>query len=279
MLGLKTVFAIVPSARSAELAIRTFKALPVGQRTRLIGVHVSPTPVSYGLASDLALSSLIAAQIEAAEAARTSSERAFADSCMREGIPYEWRTSRTSDYLIGQQAGALARSGDLLIYPKPSTEDGEALPPAEEIVFSAGRPVLLVPSDWKMTALGKRVIIAWDGGRESTRAVFDALPILLNATVVRIVSVEGYLDEPVRQFTPGDDLAAALSRHGIKTESHAFRGRGGNVRAELETAFLDAGADLVVMGCYGHSRFREMILGGVSQSMLKDVPFPLLLSS
>lgn len=123
------------------------------------------------------------------------------------------------------------------------------------------------------------MIVAWDGSREATRAVFDALPILLKSTSVRIVSVEGYRDEPIRQFTPGDDIAATLSRHGVPAESHAFRGRLGSVRAELEAQALDIGADLIVMGCYGHSRFREMVLGGVSRSMLKNIPCPLLLSN
>jgi nucleotide-binding universal stress UspA family protein len=91
--------------------------------------------------------------------------------------------------------------------------------------------------------------------------------------------VQGFLDEPVRQFTPGDDIAATLARHGVKVETHAFAAMRGSVREELAAQALDFGADLCVMGCYGHSRLRERILGGVSRSMLRDIPFPLLLSN
>ena len=279
MVSLRTIFAIIPSAQTVQTVIKAFKELPLDNRARMVGVHVSPTPVAYGLISDIALNTLIAAQIEAAETERISSEQAFAEACQREGVSYEWRANKASDYLIGPQAGSLARAADLVIHPELRPEYAAGLPRVEEVVLAAGRPVLVIPSNWNARPIGRRVIVAWDGGREAARAVFDAFPILLKSKTVRIVSVEGYLDEPIRQFTPGDDIAATLSRHGIPAESHAFRGRAGSVRAELETQALDTDADLIVMGCYGHSRFREMILGGVSRSMLKSAPYPLLLSN
>ena len=100
-----------------------------------------------------------------------------------------------------------------------------------------------------------------------------------NARTVRIVSVQGFLDEPVRQFTLADDIAATLSRHGVRTESHTFQSSRGSVKEELKVQVVDTGADMIVMGCYGHSRLREMIMGGVSREMLKDTSVPLLLSS
>jgi nucleotide-binding universal stress UspA family protein len=83
----------------------------------------------------------------------------------------------------------------------------------------------------------------------------------------------------VRQFTLADDIAATLSRHGVRIESHTLQSSRGSVKEELKTQVLDTGADIIVMGCYGHSRFREMIMGGVSREMLKDTSVPLLLSS
>ena len=78
------------------------------------------------------------------------------------------------------------------------------------------------------------------------------MPFLLKAEKVRIVSVQGFLDEPVRQFTPADEIAATLSRHGIPAECHTFSSTRGNIKAELQAQVLDTGADMVVMGCYGH---------------------------
>jgi nucleotide-binding universal stress UspA family protein len=85
--------------------------------------------------------------------------------------------------------------------------------------------------------------------------------------------------EPIRQFTPGDEIAAALSRHGVKVDSRAVSGAGKSVRDTLNDEAREFGADLLVMGCYGHSRVRERVLGGVSRDILANVPLPLLLSN
>ena len=95
----------------------------------------------------------------------------------------------------------------------------------------------------------------------------------------RLISVRAFHDEPVRQFTPGDDIAATLSRHGVPVETAAIARAGQSVQEELKVQAMDFGADMIVMGCYGHSRLRERILGGVSRDMLKEMPFPLLLSN
>ena len=109
MVSLRTIFAIIPSAQTVQPVIKAFKELPLDNRARLVGVHVSPTPVAYGVISDIALNTLIAAQIEAAETERISSERAFAEACTRDSVSYEWRANKASDYLIGPQAGSLTR--------------------------------------------------------------------------------------------------------------------------------------------------------------------------
>jgi nucleotide-binding universal stress UspA family protein len=173
----------------------------------------------------------------------------------------------------------MARSADIILCPQVRSECSIGRHQLEEVVFASGRPVIGLPPNWSVKTLGKRVLIAWDGGREAARAVFDALPILSKAEAVRIVSVQGFLDEPVRQFTPGDDIAATLSRHGVHAETSTYKCTRATMRDEIKAQALDFGADLLVMGCYGHSRFRERILGGVSRSMLKDIPFPLLLAN
>ncbi|MGH6925402.1 MAG: universal stress protein, partial [Propylenella sp.] len=149
----------------------------------------------------------------------------------------------------------------------------------EEVVFASSRPVLALPAGWAAKSLSARVLIAWDGGREAARAVFDALPILTGSDAVKIVSIKGFLSDPLRQFTPGDDIAATLSRHGIAVETVTLEKSRASVKLELEAQATDFGATLVVMGCYGHSRFRERVLGGVSREMLKEIPFPLLLAN
>lgn len=279
MIGLRTVFAVIAAADAAESAVAAFQALPLADRAKLVGVHVAPLAITYGLASDMALASFIEAQIAAADEERKSAEAAFLAAGRKAGIDFDWRAEKSPDNLVSPHAGAIARAADIILYPQLRSEASIGRHQLEEVVFTSGRPVIGLPAGWSVTKLGSRVLVAWDGGREATRAVFDALPMLVRAEAVRLVSVQGFLDEPVRQFTPGDDIAATLSRHGVRVETSTFRSTRANMREELKAQALDFGADLVVMGCYGHSRFRERILGGVSRSMLKDIPFPLLLAN
>jgi nucleotide-binding universal stress UspA family protein len=279
MTELRTVFAVIPAAPGAASAVAAFKALPLGSNARLTGLHVSPIAIRYGLAADMMLASYIEAQIAAGEEEKATTAAAFSTACEEAGVSFQWRADRALDYLVSAHAGALARAADLIVYPRLPEGTSVGRHDVEEAVFASGRPVIALPTGWAGEKLGRRVLIAWDSGREATRAVFDALPLLVRAEAVRVVSVQGFLDEPVRQFTPADDLCATLSRHGAPVEAVTFRGMRGSVKEELEAQALDFGADLTVMGCYGHSRFRERILGGVSRDMLKEIPFPVLLAS
>jgi nucleotide-binding universal stress UspA family protein len=279
MIGLRTIFAVIPAAEAAESAVMAFKALPIVDHARLIGVHVAPLAITFGLATDIVLVSFIEAQIAAADEERKAAEAAFLTAGRKAGIDFEWRAEKSPDSLVSPHAGAMARSADLILCPQVRSESSIGRHQLEEVVFASGRPVIGLPANWSVKTFGKRVLIAWDGGREAARAVFDALPILIRAKAIRIVSVLGFLEEPVRQFTPGDDIATTLSRHGVHAETSTFKSTRATMRDELTAQALHFGADLLVMGCYGHSRFRERILGGVSRSMLKEIPFPLLLAN
>jgi nucleotide-binding universal stress UspA family protein len=279
MTGLKTLFAVVPSSAGVAAVVAAFRALPLASGAKLIGIHVSPLAARYGFAADMALAGYIEAQVAAAQEALGEAQAAFADACRAAGIDFEWRVDRTVDYRVSSRTGALARAADLILCPQLPAGASLAPHEIEEVVFASGRPVVGVPQEWTGRSIGKRVVVAWDGGREAARAVFDALPLLAQAEQVRTVSVQGFLDEPVRQFTPADEICATLSRHGVKVESHTFRNTRASVAEELAAQMLDVGADLLVMGCYGHSKLREVILGGVSHDVLKGFPHPILLSN
>lgn len=276
---MRTVFAVIPAAAATKSTIAAFQALPLADNAKLVGLHVTPLAITYGLASDIALATYIEAQIAAADETREESEAAFKDACEQAGITYEWRAERSPDNIVSPHAGAMARSADLILAPQLSGSSSVGRHHLEEVVFAAGRPVVALPADWTGPALSARVLIAWDGGREAARAAFDALPLLKQAEEVKIVSIQGFLHDPVRQFTPGDDIAASLSRHGVAVETVSVKSTHGSVRDELTAQATDLGATLLVMGCYGHSRFRERVLGGVSRGMLQEVPLPLFLSN
>jgi nucleotide-binding universal stress UspA family protein len=279
MKSISTVFAVLPAAAAVETAVAAFQALPLAAKAKLIGIHVSPISTAYAMGAEMAIAALVEAQMAAIEEERKTTRAAFEKAGAKAGLAYDWRAENSFDGIVSAHAGSMCRAADIILCPAVAEEASVGRHQVEEVVFASARPVVALPRNWAPNSLGKRVIVAWDGGREAARAVFDALPLLTQSAAVRIVSVHGLLDEPIRQFTPGDEIAGTLSRHGVKAETVLTGAVAGGERETLKTQALDFGADLCVMGCYGHSRLRERILGGVSRSMLRDIPFPLLLSN
>jgi nucleotide-binding universal stress UspA family protein len=173
---------------------------------------------------------------------------------------------------------------DLVVLGQP-TQD--APPITREITDKAalalGRPVLFVPFAGFSGSLGKRVLVAWDGGRESARAVNDALPLLVQAEHVVVMSVEPPVRDTARknagdEISKGADIALHLARHGVKAETVRDTASPQFVGEKLLEQVERQRADLVVMGAYGHSRVKEIVLGGATRHMLKHATVPVLMS-
>ncbi len=147
---------------------------------------------------------------------------------------------------------------------------------AERVLFDSGRPVIIVPEGHPGFRC-RRAIVAWDGSGVAARAVADAMPLLRAADQVEIVSVVGEKD--MARLVPGAELAPHLARHGVKVEVKSLpMGGAGGVAQVLRGHASLLHADLIVMGAYRHSRFQEMLLGGVTRSLLETSPVPLFLS-
>ncbi len=148
---------------------------------------------------------------------------------------------------------------------------------AEEVVLHAGRPVVVVPYAGHFAAIGKNVMLAWDASAESARAATDAMPFLKAARIVHVMIVNGTASIDGHGEEPGADIAVFLARHGVKVEvvrEHSDM----NVANVLLSSACDFGTDLIVMGGYGHTRFREMLLGGVTRSIFEQMTVPVLMT-
>ena len=176
-----------------------------------------------------------------------------------------------------------ARGADLTITGQHDPDDPEAYladRSPEHLVLSAGRPVLVIPHTGAVNPLGARVVVAWDGSREATRAVHDALPFVQLAKRTAMVTIVGDTDEPRGTRARGSDLVAALERHGKRVEHSEIHGNEGAVTGETLLSFAsEFGANLVVMGTYGHSRWHELILGGTTRTVLEAMRVPVLMSN
>ena len=199
---------------------------------------------------------------------------AFEAALARDGIMGEWRqvegTTREILALHGRYADLLVLGQD-----DPESDSAGLL---EAVVFDSGRPVLAIPFVGSFKTIGKRVLVGWNASREASRALHDALPLIAKAETATV-----FLANPTRGLDghgeePGADIARHMVRHGLKVEVAKVIANDVPDSALLLNHASDMGADLLVMGAYGHSRLREFILGGMTRSLLREMTVPVLLS-
>lgn len=193
------------------------------------------------------------------------------------GMPHKGSEVRQLE-VVGATAGAHVAQGafhvDFTFMQRPaSTIAHEAF---EGALFSSGRPVLLLPPDWAGEALGRRIMVAWKGGREAARAVADAAPFLQEADEVFVVTIDAKSEG--EGTLPGKAIVESLARRGVKVELRNADGLGRSAEEALLTQARDIGADLIVMGGYGQSRLREFVFGGVTRALTRTSPIALMLS-
>ncbi len=148
----------------------------------------------------------------------------------------------------------------------------------ERLALESGRPALIVPHWGRFPHVGKSVVVAWNGTREAARATFDALPLLRDADIVRVLWVDQSGEAAAADTVPAAEIAATLARHGVQCEAAHTTMGGIDIGNVLLSRLADYGADMLVMGCYGHSRFREFVMGGASRNILRQMTVPVLMS-
>jgi nucleotide-binding universal stress UspA family protein len=148
---------------------------------------------------------------------------------------------------------------------------------AQFVVINSSRPVLLVPHAGCFDNIGKRVLLAWDAGMEAARAITSAIPLLRCANTVDIVVFNARNRRQTDVVPPGADIARYLARHNIKTEV-LQKATDLDIGDALMLLAADTGSDLIIMGGYGHVRFREIVLGNVTRTVLDTMTVPVLIA-
>ena len=173
-----------------------------------------------------------------------------------------------------------ARYSDLLIFGQPNPNDEESLRNvlADEVIFNAGRPCLLVPHTYSHDDVGQSPLIAWDGSREATRAIHDALPLLKLTGKATLYIVDPDKTDTDLGDIPGAMMAEHLARHDIDVTIEVSRG-GSQSPGDAILTYADTfNHDLLVMGAYGHSRWREIVLGGTTRNIIQNTKVPVFMS-
>lgn len=179
---------------------------------------------------------------------------------------------------IPHMVGRAARFNDLVVLPQPygGNQSEEAVATLEAALFDGHTPVLVCPTE-KSSTPGKKVVVAWNESAEAMAAIKAGLPFIRNADAVDIAIVEpGPRDETVSE--PGHHLSQMLVRHGAKVNVSILAKSSSHVATTLLQHARDIDADMIVMGAYGHSRFRQSIIGGATRDMLKDIQIPVFMA-
>jgi nucleotide-binding universal stress UspA family protein len=272
----KTILVHINSDKRCAARLEVAIQLAKKYEACLVGLHAffPYTPPGYIMAHMGA--EVIAAQQKLATEAMSQTGEAFQKQTSAAGLENkEWHTAHDDPV---SALSLQARYADLIVIGQSGTggdsEVDKVFP--ERLILVAGRPVLVVPEIGDFPCVGKRIIVAWNASREAARAVTNAIPFLKLADKVYVMTVQPKASE--NESIATEQIVQYLSRHGVGVEVEESHGVEIGVANELLSRASDLSVDLLVMGCYGHSRVREWILGGATRTILESMTIPVLMS-
>ncbi len=246
-------------------------SLAVGFEARLTGVYMLDYPVIPDFVAAQVSTQVVQQRYEEIRRFAMQRREDFEASANAASVPADFHIMEGNPFDV---MAAAARYADLIVISQPDPDNPAPQDPVvQSLLLSAGGPVLMVPYVGRYDALAKRIMVAWNGTRESARAVHDALPLLKRAQEVVIFSVN-----PENGEFGGAEIAAHLARHGVKTTARHNIADDISVGEAVLSAIADNGIELLVMGAYGHSRVRELVFGGATRDIIDAMTCPVLFS-
>jgi nucleotide-binding universal stress UspA family protein len=272
----KTILVHCDAGKSVSHRLGVAAELAQRFGAHVVGLHVRrpfDAPVYFN--GSLPMDDLFRIYEEGAKADETAAAAAFEKAIKGKQLSTEWRMANGYPE---NEVTLQARYADLVVLgqaePEPTATPSD-LP--ETVALATGRPVLVVPHIGAKPP-GKVVLLCWNASREAARAAADALPFLKAAEKVIVLAVDPATSHAGHGPEPGADAAAWLSRHGVKVTVQRDVAPDSDVGGVILSRAADHGADLIVMGIYGHSRMREMVLGGVSRTLLRSMTVPVFMA-
>lgn len=243
----------------------------------LTGLHVIAPPFVPMMTHAPVPPEIVEEQIRSGRDAAARAEALFRARIGAAGAQAEWRAV---DGYATEVIAQHARYGDLTVIGQtdPDDRDIAAADLPDRLPLAAGGPVLVVPRVGTFASVGERILVAWNASREAKRAIADAMPLLKRARSVTVLVVKPQKSGARHGDIPGADIALHLARHGVRAEAAQVYGEDVAVGDLLLSRAADLSADLIVMGAYGYPRLVEVVLGGVTRSLLGHMTVPVLLS-
>jgi len=275
----KTILVHCDAGGMAANRARVAADLAVRFGARLVGIHVcaqfTPPPFLEGGSAMDALYHSYQEQARTGEAAATA---AFQTAAAGKDLSTEWRS------VYGwttEEISVHARYADLIVVGQHDPAETPKITPAglpETIALSTGRPVLVTPHIGVSASPGKNILLCWNASREAARAAADAMPFLTAAEKVVVLAIDAKPSAKGHGAEPGADVAAWLARHGASVTVQRDTAVDSDVGNLIVSRAADFVSDMIVMGVYGHSRMREVVLGGASRTLLASLTVPALIA-
>ena len=279
----KSVLVVVTNPGQAEAAITAGARIALASDGHLdvLALGVDQTQLGYSyIGAGAVLTELSLARADAdAKKAEAAARAVLAE----QDATLRWTLDTAVAEMggIGHVVGNAASFVDLVVQTRPygAGQGYEAEAVVEAALFDAHAPVLIVPTETSLPniAAPKRIVLAWNQSAESLRAARRALPLLQAADYVDVTVVDPPARGPERS-DPGGRLCHFLVRHGVKAEVTVLARNRPKVSEVLAQHAMDRGADMMVMGAYGHSRLREAVLGGATRAVLESTTLPVLMA-
>jgi len=275
----KTILVHVDDAKNINARIEIAAKLAIADDAHLIGS--ATTGMSTFIAETVSVDPTgpdITPYLETLRQTTENRLAEFENIARRMGVvSYE---SRLADESAANSLGLQARYCDLVILGQRDSESKTSYTQAnlpEHVVLSGGCPVLIIPHTGTFKNVGEHTLIAWNASLEATRSVHAAIPLLQRAKIVEVAVFNHETHWEAFGEQPGADIGQYLARHNIKVDVTQEK-----TNAEIGKTLLglasSLNSDLLVMGCYGHSRLRELLLGGATRTVLQSMTVPVLMS-
>ena len=278
-MSFKDIIVYVDGTEASKARAAFSISLAQAQEAYLIGVAFAPKALLPLYGADVGLADM-SGLLEGVKAQGQAAIESFRAAAAAAGITSEGRLMQGMSEEFPHDFAALARQVDLTILGQP--RDGDPLigqyALVERCLFASGRPVMIAPAAPADMTVNGTIVAAWDGSAEAARAFNDALTFLKPAK--RVVLLVGVQDDDADEDSAPqtDDMVAHLKRHGVNVEVRRVPAGEGDVGRLLLAQAKELQADMIVMGAFHHSRWREFILGGVTLTMLEEAAIPLFMA-
>ena len=272
----KTILVHMDNSARASACLDIAVRLARRHNAHLVGLHALTRVELPSYALAVAGDTILEFQKRMGNESAGRAEAVFRKTIEREALPSA--EGRFSFDDATEAVSLHARYADLIVLsqPDPSGEGSVTSEFAPLVTLRAGRPVLMVPYIGSFDTLGRHPLVAWNTTRESTRAVTDAIPLLQLADTVSVIVFNPRAQDHGQ--IPGADIGLFLARHGVRVEVSHYNAEDIDAGNQLLSRAADLGSDLIVMGSYGHSRLQEMVMGGVTRTILESMTVPVLMS-